>query len=229
MIEGQESVIEVVGSGWASRPVEICHLLIKIREQGQDARKVMLSLTERHNRVLSLISSVLPESHVQARGVSSVQRTPDFFLFDNDAPPESVMDASIDVVTDMIDLIGELMCGAMRAGATDVTDVCFGLSNAEEMMREALAAATADARARAEVIAEGLGMQLGPVLSVTNESERRAEDTWVRDWQQLGDIQYEDPDCASPTVIPGSLSVSETVRAKFSLARREARPASLAA
>src|SRR5690606_11850675 len=73
--------------------------------------------------------------------------------------------------TSRLDAIGTLIDAALNAGANRVDGISFGLSNPEAAEAEALADAVRRARASAGVIAQALGVSLGPVLRASTSSD----------------------------------------------------------
>jgi len=68
-------------------------------------------------------------------------------------------------ITDL-DKLGNVIEGAIDAGVNEVSPPALDSSKAKELNRDALAAATADAKANAERIASSLGVKLGAVRTV---------------------------------------------------------------
>ncbi len=66
-----------------------------------------------------------------------------------------------------LELLGQLIEGAVDAGVNEVSPPQLDSSRRRELHREALAKAAEDARANAEVLATTLGANLGPVRSVS--------------------------------------------------------------
>ena len=75
--------------------------------------------------------------------------------------------ASISVRARDLDLAGRLVDAAVAAGANNVYGPSLERSDAEELAKKALADAVADARHKAEALAEAADGSLGRVLSVT--------------------------------------------------------------
>ena len=73
------------------------------------------------------------------------------------------------VDVDLRDLgkLGKLLQGAAETAANRVSGVSFGSSKKDEHQRAALAAAAADARANAEVLAGAMGVKLGKLHALT--------------------------------------------------------------
>jgi uncharacterized protein len=76
---------------------------------------------------------------------------------------------SIEVRLDDITRVGEVIDVAVSSGATNVSGVRFDLKNREEVEREALRRAVADARARADAAAAGAGMTVTGVLRIDEQ------------------------------------------------------------
>ena len=100
-----------------------------------------------------------------------------------------------------------LIDAAAEAGANQISGPGLSSSNAEELYREALADAVAEARERAEVLARAAGRSLGGISSIVEGSspsplpyaERAALDT------------------ASTPIVPGQQETTATVTVTFEL------------
>lgn len=69
-----------------------------------------------------------------------------------------------------LDMLGTLIDAAVQDGANRLGGLRFDLSDRDTPLTEARRAAVADARARAELLAEGAGVTLGPLLSMSESS-----------------------------------------------------------
>ena len=74
---------------------------------------------------------------------------------------------SLTVELEDLELLGQLIEGAVDAGVNEVSPPQLDSSRRRELHREALAKAAEDARANAEVLARTLGATLGPVRSIS--------------------------------------------------------------
>lgn len=77
---------------------------------------------------------------------------------------------SIDVTVRDVPSVGEILDTAVRAGANVTNGITFRLSDENEGREEALRGAVADARSKAEVLADATGTSLGQVVSVQEAS-----------------------------------------------------------
>ena len=68
--------------------------------------------------------------------------------------------------------VGRILDEAIEAGASTVESLTFALADDRPLAREALAAAVADARARAEVLATAGSVRLGEVASISEKVGR---------------------------------------------------------
>lgn len=78
----------------------------------------------------------------------------------------------VEVRVDDLARLGELLEGAVATGATTVQGVRFDLKQREQLERQALTRAVADARARAEAAASGAGMQVAGVVRIDEGGAR---------------------------------------------------------
>jgi uncharacterized protein len=77
----------------------------------------------------------------------------------------------IQVVVRDLDRIGDYLQKATDAGINNVSDPVLESSRADELRREALAKAAADAQAKARLLAETLGVKLGLVHTINAATE----------------------------------------------------------
>jgi len=105
-----------------------------------------------------------------------------------------------------LDMVGTVIDAATAAGANRVDSVSFGLSDAaaEEMKLQAYTAAIADAKAKAEVITEGLDVSITGVQSIT-ESYYYPYSAY-----RSYDVAYAEGKSSTP-IMEGNLSVSVTL------------------
>jgi uncharacterized protein YggE len=79
----------------------------------------------------------------------------------------------VEVRTDAVERVGELLDAFVDAGATTVTSVRFDLKDRAGAEREALRLAVADARARADAMAAGAGRSVDRVIKITDVPQPR--------------------------------------------------------
>ncbi len=106
-----------------------------------------------------------------------------------------------------LDMVGTAIDAATEAGANRVDSVSFGLTDAaaDEMKLQAYTAAIADAKAKAEVITEGLDVTITGVQSIT-ESYYYPYSAY-----RSYDVAYAAGEKSSTPIMEGNLSVSVTL------------------
>ncbi len=77
------------------------------------------------------------------------------------------VDSSVEVTVRQLDSLGDLITAALDAGANNIYGVNFIVSDPVSLIDEARAEAIADARGRAEAMAEGFGVKLGKIVSIS--------------------------------------------------------------
>ena len=78
----------------------------------------------------------------------------------------------VEVTVKDLDIVGDVIDAAARAGANQINGISFGLSDAtrEELKTNAYIAALSDAQVKADLIANTLGLSISGVQSVTESS-----------------------------------------------------------
>lgn len=73
----------------------------------------------------------------------------------------------VNVTVDDVDKVGAVLAAVTNAGANSIHGINFGVADTAELEERARAEAMADARRRAESLAELAGVELGEVLSIS--------------------------------------------------------------
>jgi uncharacterized protein YggE len=106
-----------------------------------------------------------------------------------------------------IDRAGELIDAATAAGANNLSGPTMSQSDADRVYRRALAAAIADARARAGALAKAAGRSLGGIAKISEGAEQAVP------YYERAALAA---DSATP-VVPGKQKTSATVSVTFEL------------
>ena len=120
-------------------------------------------------------------------------------------------------VTDL-NKLGDVIEGAIDAGVNEVSPPQLDSSKAKELNRDALAAATADAKANAERVATSLGVKLGPVRTVVANGASPRPPMPMQEMR----VQAMAMDAAgkAASYVPGEISFEGRVEAVFDVAER---------
>lgn len=82
---------------------------------------------------------------------------------------------TVTVKTEKLDLLGGLLEAGMKAGATQLNSVSLTLSDAQASDSAAIAAASKEAEAKAQTVANSMAVKLGKILSVTVNAQVRPQ------------------------------------------------------
>jgi uncharacterized protein YggE len=114
---------------------------------------------------------------------------------------------SIEVRVDALDRLGEIIDLAVGSGATNITGVRFEVRKRDELEREALRQAVADARARAEAAAAGAGRGLDRVVRVEDGGQTTPPPPRPMMMAARGEMAAD----ASTPVAPGEIEIRARV------------------
>ena len=124
---------------------------------------------------------------------------------------------SVVVKTTKLDLAGAILDAAAKAGANQVNSVQFTLTNAktEEVKAEALKQATASSKSKAQAIADGLGVKLGSLASVS-EANVYVPMMYARGYESAVAMKA-DMGAPQPPILPGKTTVTATVSVAYNI------------
>lgn len=127
-----------------------------------------------------------------------------------------VVSNAIEVTVRDIEGIGELIDAVAAAGGDDIrfNGIAFGHENPEALTEQARELAVADARAKAEQLAELAGVTLGEPISIV-------ETSWAAPFAAPGARPEMAADFAATSIQPGTSGVTVTVQATWAIAEDE--------
>ena len=116
---------------------------------------------------------------------------------------------TVSVRVEDLDLVGQVIDAALGAGANQLEGVTFGLQDDQAPRQQALRRAIAEARGKADAMAEELGVELDAIRSVTEDN------VFVRqpmmEASRIMALQAE----AATSVSPGEVAVTATVSIEY--------------
>ena len=112
-----------------------------------------------------------------------------------------------------LDKLGDVIEGAIDAGVNEVSPPALDSSKKKELTRDALAEATADAKANAERIATSLDVKLGPVRTVVAGGS--APPPMPMQEMRVSAMAMSDASAKSANYVPGEISFESRVDATF--------------
>ena len=162
-----EREIVVTGQGSVSVAPDMATIFVGVSAQGRLADAALSEASERGRAVLSQ----LEEQGIKARDIQTrnVSLNPQFARSNDGSAPRTIgYVATLDLAVQVrdFDRLGEVLDAVVADGANRMNGLSFGVSERAALETEARVAAVADARTRAETLAEAAGVVLGEVLSI---------------------------------------------------------------
>jgi uncharacterized protein YggE len=156
--------ITVSGTGKVIAVPDRATFSFGVDTRGQTASAALSQSAAAMKRVVDAVKRVgIDEKDIQTQNVSLYPVTSS----DGRHIEGYAANASVTVRLGNLDRAGPLVDAAVSAGASSVSGPSLDRSDADELQNRALTDAVADARVKAEALAEAAGGSLGDVISVT--------------------------------------------------------------
>ena len=163
----------VVVSGEGS--VSVAPDVVQIRSGVVTRGKTVREATEANSKTMAAILNALAESGVPQKDVRTAQLSIQPVYAAQEAGKEQKLVGysvanNVSAKIKHVEKLGDVLDRLIAAGATDVWNVEFLVSDPGKALDQAREAAIADARRKAEVYARAAGITLGRVVSIEEES-----------------------------------------------------------
>ncbi len=168
MVHAETALITVTGEATVAVQPDIATLSMGVTTQGTTAAEAMAANTAALATVLVRLKAAgIGDRDLQT---SNLSLNPNWVGYESGAIPTiSGYTASnmLTVRVRALDTIGGVLDAAITDGANTLNGLTFEVSNPKPKMDEARRAAVADAMARATLLVQAAGANLGPVQSIT--------------------------------------------------------------
>ena len=160
------SRLSVTGEGMARIAPDMATVQLGVTTQGDSAKAAMDQNSDQQAAVVKALTDAgIDEAQIQTSGLNLNP----LMKYDEDrAPTVTGYQASNMVSVRVTDLarLGEVLDAIVSAGANEINGIEFSREDGADALDDARKQAVADARRKAEVLAEAAGLTLGPVLSI---------------------------------------------------------------
>lgn len=159
--------LSINGNGTISIEPDTATINIGVQTQGSDAQEVVSSNNEQSQALIDALTSAgISENDIQTSNFSIYPRQE----YDGQGQPTGeityVVNNTVSVTVRDLENIGNVLDTAVRAGANNINGIQFDIEDREAAQQQAMTAAMENAQARAEVLAETAGVELGDILSL---------------------------------------------------------------
>lgn len=154
--------ISVSGHGEATSTPDKATITVGVQTKGTDAQSALASNAGRMNSVMAALASQgVPADHI---------KTTDLSIYQDSQSNDYLVSHQLILSLDNVAKVGQVLDAAVAAGANNSWGVQFGLKDASAPKSQALTAAIADARKKADTIAAAVGATVTGATSVSEAS-----------------------------------------------------------
>lgn len=210
--------ITVIGQGSVRIKPDVARVSIGVETSAETVGEAVAENESNMESILAALKGLgIEEKDIQTMNYSiQLDRYPESLprTESGSGEPQPVYRVSnmVNVTIRDLDKVGDVLDAVIEAGANNIWGVSFSLDDPKTAQIDARADAIADAQARAEALAELSGVQLGPVMSVS---------------EVLGSGPYpmpvayavESAAAGGGSISPGELEVSYQVQVAFFIER----------
>jgi uncharacterized protein YggE len=201
--------IVVIGTGTVSAEPQVAQITVGVELRGDDPARIVADAAER----IGQVTGTAEETGIAAEDI----RTAGYNMWvENIYDPERGVPTGevIYHVSHYVELrlrdvsrVGQLLADVVGAGANSISGITFTVEEQSALMEEARAKAIGDAAAKAEQIAEIMGVELGRPILVSDVSTSPSVPFG-------GGMAME---AAAPSISPGSFTVSASVQIAYEI------------
>jgi len=163
-------VITMGGHGEVRATPDTAMLSAGVTTEGPTAAAALSANNNRMQTVIAAIKKLgVPDKDIRT---SNFSVSPQYANSNNETPRITGYQASNQVEVRLVDVnkLGTALDALVTAGANQMHGVNFLIRNDAELLSQARIAAVAEARAKAEIYAKATGINLGSILSISEES-----------------------------------------------------------
>jgi uncharacterized protein YggE len=178
--------ISVTGTGIAYGSPDIANVVIGVQTRGADPGQAVSDNSARMEALIAAIRGLgIAEQDLQTTNFSVyVQQDYDPQTGRPSETISYVVDNTLNVTVRDTSKLGDVLSGAVEAGANAIHGVSFGVADPAALEAQAREKAVADARARAEQLAQAAGVTLDSVLTLSESISGGQPIPYARDMAQ---------------------------------------------
>lgn len=205
--EGVPPVITVTGTGTVETAPDMATLTVGVTTQEPTAASALAA----NSAAVEAVIARLTAAGIAARDMqtSSLSISPNWSGYDSSAPSITgyVANNMVTVRVRGLDALGAVIDAAVADGANTLNGLTFGLADPEPALDTARASAVAEARRKAELLAQAAGVTLGPVRAISEGGEGAGPAPMFR------------AEAASVPVAGGEIGLSASVTITYEIVR----------
>lgn len=210
----EANTISVRGIAKQEVAPDMAYLTLGISVKGDTAESVRTQAAEASQKVRrALLGMAISENNIQS---SSYNLYPDYENVNGKNKQKGyALNTTLRIKVDDLKKLGDIIDKTVQEGVTNVNQVSFALSEESNVQRQLLAAAVDNARAKAAIVANAGGRNLGEMLISADISDYNGETMVAAGTNYKRSLAA---DVAAPTqLMPGTLKIDASVEVTFKL------------
>ncbi len=163
----EQNAISVTGEGKVSVEPDMAEIIIGVESRAPTAKEAASQNSEDMNEVMAVLEGMgIAEEDIQTVDYS-IRADIDYRGDEGPKVVGYVVDNAVRVKVRDLDLVGDLLDEVMEAGANNIYGITFTLEDPRPFQEQAREMAVADARSKAQQLAEAADVRLGALLSLS--------------------------------------------------------------
>lgn len=164
--------ISITGNGSATSPPDMATINTGVVTQGKNAADAMKA----NNEIMAKLMAALKAQKIPAKDVqtSDFSVSPQYARDDRGRTQQEIVGYRVSnqvrVVIRNLPELGKVLDTLVSTGSNRVSGISFGITDSDGILNEARNNAIADARSKANLYAQALGIKVGKVVSVSESS-----------------------------------------------------------
>ena len=207
--------ITVVGQGTTTASPDIAKVSLGVDTTAETISEAV----EENDSIMASILAALKEAGIADKDIQTMNysitldRYPEPYAEEgaaSEAKPMYRVSNMVSVTIRDLDSVGDVLDAVIEAGANDIWGITFALDDLSAAREEARANAIEDALARAKALAELSGVELGPVMSVTEV---------IGSTPLQVPVAFESAAAGAGSISPGELEIGYQVQVAYFIER----------
>lgn len=208
----QRGQISVSAMGEVSSVPDIAEISLTIQTESKTAKEVQRLSAEKSNALQKFcIDTGINKKDLQT---TQYRLEPVYFYLENKPPQLSgfKITQTLKVTVRDLDKTGEILAGAVQAGANQLDGPFFSIDKKEALIKEARKLAFANAKEKAQEQADAADMKLGKVLGFSEGFAGNVESR-----SSMREMKMSDAVSAAPSIEAGSEKIAVSVSIQYEL------------
>lgn len=208
-----DTVITVTGSGETQVSADTAIVSLGVNARDKD----VLAAQQKANAIIASIREAMTSLGIPEDCVNTDYMNI-YAIYDYQDDQEEVTaynaGSTLAIKVTSMDAVGEVIDSAFAAGANTLNGISFSASDTDAAKAESLKKAVADAKAKAEILAEASGLKINRIDLIT-EGGTFSYDNTVSNFSARGLAEEKEMDAGSTVVRAAKLIVSASVTVTF--------------